>query len=135
MFKAFSLALLVAAARMAKADTPALIDEASQAAQEGMASAAGVALARIGQRAAAGTGALQDLLRKGQELADALRDTEDAMATSGADTVMLGGQTRQLDGEIAGLDAKVAPVCLDGGKVDKQNQTRSLRPFSRHCTP
>ncbi len=105
MFKAFSLALLVAAARMAKADTPALIDEASQAAQEGMASAAGVALARIGQRAAAGTGALQDLLRKGQELADALRDTEDAMATSGADTVMLGGQTRQLDGEIACLVA------------------------------
>lgn len=114
---------------MAKADTPALIDEASQAAQEGMASAAGVALARIGQRAAAGTGALQDLLRKGQELADALRDTEDAMATSGADTVMLGGQTRQLDGEIAGLDAKVAPVCLGGGRWINKIRPAAYGPF------
>ncbi len=108
MLKALLLVLLIAAPPMVKADTPGLIDEAFRAAQDGMASAAGVALAQIGQRAATGTGALADLLRKRQALADALRDTEDALATSGADTVMLGGQTRQLTGEIAGLDARIA---------------------------
>jgi CHAT domain-containing protein len=102
---AFCLALPAAA------DPPPagpLLDEAFRSAQAAMASAAGSALRQIGVRAAAGDGALADLLRDRQGLLEDLVAVQEALAAPGADTVALAGEADALAARIAGLDQRLA---------------------------
>ncbi len=84
-----------------------LMDEGFRAAQEGMQSSAGAALSQIGQRTAAGQGALADLVRARQSVEVRLKEAEAAIVLVGADRIGLAGNLAELTAELATLDTKL----------------------------
>lgn len=107
----FAVLACLCLALPAAADPPPrgpFLDEAFRSAQSAMASAAGAALRQIGVRAAAGDGALADLLRDRQQRLEDLVAVQAALAAPDADTVALAGEADALAARIAGLDARLA---------------------------
>lgn len=92
-------------------DSPAaLMDEAFVAAQHAQTTAAGRALAQMSARFAAGTDALAHLVRKRQDLADQIRQTDDAWQSALSNTTAaeaLRAKSRQLAAEITALDTQL----------------------------
>ncbi len=111
MLRAFLLLSLIALAAPlpARADgAQDLLDETFLLAQTAMSSAAGRALAQIGQRAAAGDGELANLLRSRQATEKQLSDIEAALTVPGADRIHLTGEAEALAASIAMIDARIA---------------------------
>ncbi|MFN3822653.1 MAG: CHAT domain-containing protein [Pseudorhodobacter sp.] len=101
-------ALILLASPSGAEPARSLLEESFTLAQSAMSSAAGQALAQIGQRAAAGDGALAATLRARQAAEKRLSDTETALTSPDADRIRLTGEAEALAAEIAGLDARIA---------------------------
>lgn len=104
-----SFLLILGPAAASRAETASgLMDETFRLAQTAMNSAAGQALAQIGQRAAAGDDALAERLRARQATQKRLTDTEAALANSDSDRIRLTGEIEALAAELRRIDALIA---------------------------
>ncbi len=90
----------------------ALVDEAFRAAQDMIATSAGAAMRATASRLALGTGAVADLARQQQQLAEAARQNEAALSAAiqqggGPQLTALEAEARDIGTRLAALDARI----------------------------